>query len=72
MRTSFWVVIAAMVWLVGFVTGYSISARTGTEPGYFEAVEAAGYGGGSEMEKIEGISEEMQEYYKSLSEESEE
>lgn len=50
-----------------FYGGYTISARTGTEPGYFDAVEAAGYGGGGE--KIEGISDEMNQYYQSLLEE---
>ena len=50
-----------------FYGGYSLSVRTGTEPGYFEAVEAAGYGGGG-AEKIEGLSEEMSKFYRSLEE----
>jgi|Deesub1362A_J573_1020465.scaffolds.fasta_scaffold14529_3 hypothetical protein len=70
MKTIYWVLIAAIVWGGGFVLGYSISSKTGTEPGYFEAVEAAGYGGGSEL-KIEGLSEEMQKYYQELSESEE-
>jgi hypothetical protein len=53
--------------LFTFYGGYTISARTGTEPGYFDAVEAAGYGGGG-GEQIEGISDEMNEFYQSLSE----
>jgi hypothetical protein len=53
--------------LFTFYGGYTISARTGTEPGYFDAVEAAGYGGGG-AEKIEGISDEMNEFYQSLGE----
>jgi len=56
-----------LVSLLCFWAGYSFSARTGTEPGYFDAVEAAGYGGGGD-EKIEGVSEEMQNFYKSLQE----
>ena len=52
---------------VCFAGGYKLSASTGTEPGYFGAVEAAGYGGGGE--KIEGVTEEMSDYYKSLQEE---
>ncbi len=71
MKTGNWIIIAVLVWFVGFVAGYKISAKTGTEPGYFEAVEAAGYGGGSELEKLEGVSDEMMQYYKELSEESE-
>ncbi len=53
---------------VCFFGGYQLSAHTGTEPGYFDAVEAAGYGGGG-GEKIEGVSDEMSDYYKSLSDE---
>ncbi len=70
MKTIYWFLIAAVVWTGGFMLGYSISAKTGTEPGYFEAVEAAGYGGGSEL-KIEGLSEEMQKYYQELGESEE-
>ncbi|MBU0480539.1 MAG: hypothetical protein KKG47_05510 [Proteobacteria bacterium] len=50
-----------------FFGGYKLSANTGTEPGYFGAVEAAGYGGGGD--KIEGVTDEMSKYYKSLQEE---
>lgn len=70
MSRGFWILIAVIVWLLGFMAGYKISAKTGTEPGYFEAVEAAGYGGGSEL-KLEGVSEEMMDYYKELSGEEE-
>jgi hypothetical protein len=35
------------------------------DSGYFGAVEAAGYGGAAE-EKIEGLSDEIQDYYKTL------
>ncbi|RME64896.1 MAG: hypothetical protein D6778_07195 [Nitrospirae bacterium] len=61
--TVVWIIIAALVGIIGFGIGYSISKKTGTEPGYFEAVEAAGYGGGSELE---GLSEEAIEYLKQL------
>ena len=60
-------IIFLIVTAVCFVGGYKLSASTGTEPGYFGAVEAAGYGGGGE--KIEGVTEEMSDYYKSLQEE---
>lgn len=65
MKKAYGVLLALVFWGFGFMGGYAISAGTGTEPGYFEAVEAAGYGGGAD-EKIEGISDEMQEFYKSL------
>lgn len=67
MKKTYGLLLALIFWGLGFMGGYGLSAGTGTEPGYFEAVEAAGYGGGSE-EKIEGVSEEMQEFYKSLQE----
>jgi len=65
MATGTKIIVILVTSLICFYGGYSISARTGTEPGYFDAVEAAGYGGGGE--KIEGISDEMNEFYKSLS-----
>jgi len=67
MKNGVWLILALMAWGAGFLGGYSLSAATGTEPGYFDAVEAAGYGGGGE-EKVEGIDDEMQEYYRSLEE----
>lgn len=69
MKTGLWLVIIMLIAVSSFAGGYVVSSRTGTEPGYFAAVEAAGYGGGSE--KIEGISDEMMEYYKSLKQLSE-
>ncbi|NOX20361.1 MAG: hypothetical protein GXO99_03760 [Nitrospirae bacterium] len=69
MKTGSMLIIAILVWFVGFALGYTISAKTGTEPGYFEAVEAAGYGGGSELEGAEGLSEDMLKYYQEISEE---
>ena len=71
MKTSLWVLIVVVVATVGFLSGYSISAGTGVIPGYFDAVEAAGYGGGGD-EKVEGLSEDMEEYYKSLTADEEE
>lgn len=70
MKSGPQIIIILVVALFCFYGGYSFSAKTGTEPGYFDAVEAAGYGGGG-SEKIEGISDEMNEFYQSLSEEEE-
>jgi len=70
MRSNSKIIVITVVALFFFYGGYTISARTGTEPGYFDAVEAAGYGGGG-GEKIEGISDEMNEFYQSLGEEEE-
>jgi hypothetical protein len=65
MKNSQWFTVIAIIVAVSFLGGYQLSARTGSEPGYFEAVAAAGYGGGGEG-KLKGLSDEMHEYYKSL------
>lgn len=65
MKTGLWIAIAVAVGSLGFVSGYAASSATGIEPGYFEAVEAGGYGGATE-EKVEGIDTDMQDYYKDL------
>ncbi len=66
MKSGIWSLVLIIVTSLCFAGGYQMSAKSGTEPGYFGAVEAAGYGGGGES--VAGISEEMAEYYKSLSE----
>ncbi|MDX1776290.1 MAG: hypothetical protein R3297_06885 [Desulfobulbales bacterium] len=65
MKNTHWFILAVLILGLGFVGGYAVSAHTGTEPGYFGAVEAAGYGGATE-EKIEGLTDEVQDYYKNL------
>ncbi len=67
MKSGIWSLVLVIVAGVCFAGGYQMSAKSGTEPGYFGAVEAAGYGGGGES--VAGISDEMAEYYKSLTEE---
>ena len=52
---------------MAFLLGYSISARTGIEPGFFEAVETGAYGTLEASDKVEGLSVEDEYYYKSLS-----
>jgi hypothetical protein len=65
MKNTHWLILTILALSLGFAGGYAVSAHTGTEPGYFGAVEAAGYGGAAE-EKIEGLSDEIQDYYKTL------
>ena len=65
MKNIQWLILAILFWGLAFGGGYAVSAHTGTEPGYFGAVEAAGYGGAAEA-KIEGLTDEVQDYYKSL------
>lgn len=64
MKTGHWIAITVAVLVLSFSAGYRMSAHTGVQPGYFEAVEAGGYGG--EETTIEGISTEQQDYYKNL------
>jgi hypothetical protein len=58
-----------VVGVLAFLLGYGVSAETGVEPGFFEAVETGGYGAGPGGDAAaEGVSEEYRDYYKSLSE----
>ena len=69
MRTALWLANTLVVGLLAFFLGYGVSAETGVEPGYFDAVETGGYGVGAAGEAAtEGISEDLQNYYNSLSE----
>lgn len=68
MNTRIWIALVASGFLLAFFTGYNVSIGTGVEPGYFEAPEAGGYGAGAESKAPAGISEELQDYYKELSE----
>ena len=52
--------------MVAFLLGYAVSSRTGIEPGYFEASEAAAYGSVDEPTSTKGLSKEEQDYYESL------
>ncbi len=64
MKNAYWVLLALGLWALGFTGGYKMSASSGIQPGYFEAAEAGGYGAADTT--IEGISSEVQDYYKNL------
>jgi len=64
MKTGHWVLISLAVWVASFAAGFAVSKSTGVQPGYFEAAEAGGYGGGETS--IEGIDQKMQDHYKNL------
>lgn len=68
MKRQFWALIVVVGCFLAALIGYSISSSTGVEPGYFEAPDAGGYGASSEGAAPEGISDELQDYYKTLSE----
>jgi hypothetical protein len=65
MKTAQWVAVAGAIWIALFAVGYAASSATGVQPGYFEAVEAGGYGGAGDA-VIEGIDKKTQDYYKNL------
>lgn len=67
-RTALWVLTVITVGLLASLLGYSVSLKTGVEPGYFEAVEAGSYGAGAGDGDAgaAGMDEEMQDYYKKL------
>jgi len=52
--------------VLAFLLGYSISARTGIEPGFFAAVEVGSYGAPAGEAAIEGLSAQDADFYKSL------
>ena len=62
-RAGLWFAIVVVSSLFGFAAGYGVSARTGVEPGYFEAPEAGGYGVAPSGPKM---SDEMRKYYEGL------
>lgn len=64
MKTGIWILLCVIVWGLGFLGGYKLSYSTGVQPGYFEAAEAGGYGGGGDT--VEGIDKKTQDYYKDL------
>ncbi len=63
-RSGLWAAIALSAALLGFIVGYAVSARTGIEPGYFEAAEAGGYGVPASAKPK--ASEDLQKYYENL------
>ncbi|MDH3318580.1 MAG: hypothetical protein OEO84_02695 [Betaproteobacteria bacterium] len=63
-RVALWLAIALAAALLGFMIGYAMSARTGVEPGYFEAPEAGGYGVSPGSKSKTGA--ELQKYYENL------
>ena len=68
MNNRLWTIIVTLSFLLASLVGYNTSLGTGVEPGYFEAPDAGGYGAGAESAAPAGISDEMQDYYKDLSE----
>jgi hypothetical protein len=64
-RTSLWIAIIVAAGGLAFLVGFVVSKRTGVEPGYFTAVEAAGYGT-RPSGTAPGLTKEQEKYYREL------
>ena len=66
MQKSIYIALVAVLFTIGFLLGFNISAKTGVEPGFFEIAEAGGYGAGVDSKAPEGLSQDLADYYKDL------
>jgi uncharacterized membrane protein YiaA len=64
-RTSLWIAVIAAAGALAFLVGFAISKQTGVEPGYFTAVEAAGYGA-RPSGAAPGLTKDQEKYYREL------
>ena len=67
-RSRLWFAIVAATFVLSYMLGYVVSAKTGVEPGFFERPEAGGYGVTAEA-AAPGLDKDLQNYYKNLTEE---
>jgi hypothetical protein len=63
---ALWGAIVVLATVLGFLSGYALSARTGVEPGYFLAAETGGYGAPPKEAGAAGMSEQMRKHYEEL------
>ena len=66
--TRLWLALVLSIIVLSYLLGFVISSRTGVEPGFFEQPEAAGYGAATEKKSVQGLDENLQDYYKDLTE----
>lgn len=64
MKTVVWILLAAVIGVIGAAAGYAVSSKSGVQVGYFESAESGGYG--STGDSVEGIDTQTQDYYKNL------
>jgi hypothetical protein len=64
MKTGFWILLTAVIGIIGATAGYALSSKSGVQVGYFESAEAGGYG--SAGDSVEGIDTKTLDYYKGL------
>ena len=63
-----WTAIVAAAFLLSYLLGYVVSAKTGVEPGFFDKPEAGGYGAGAEASVTPGLDKDLQDHYSDLTE----
>lgn len=68
MKTGLWVSIVGTAAIIAYTLGFVVSKGTGVEPGFFEKAESGGYGVSGGDSAVEGVSEEMANYYNELKE----
>lgn len=68
MKTGLWLSIVAVAGLLSYSVGFVISKQTGVEPGFFEKAESGGYGVSADSSVGGGVSADMQDHYKQLTE----
>ena len=69
MKTKLWIAIVGVASILGYLLGFVMSEKTGVEPGFFEIAESNGYGVVADKKSVEGISSDIQDYYKGLTQE---
>ncbi|WP_455222751.1 hypothetical protein [Kaarinaea lacus] len=68
-RPRLWIAIVTTTFILSYLLGYVVSAKTGVEPGFFEQPESGGYGVVAEKSAAPGLDKDLQDYYKNLTEE---
>lgn len=63
-----WLAIVVAATVMAYLLGYTVSARTGVEPGFFEKPETGGYGVSADKAAAPGLDKDLQNYYNELSE----
>ncbi|MEJ2181643.1 MAG: hypothetical protein P8Y28_14735 [Gammaproteobacteria bacterium] len=63
-----WIAIVITAFILSYLLGYVVSAKTGVEPGFFDKPEAGGYGAGTEASVAPGLDKDLQDHYSDLAE----
>lgn len=63
-----WIAVVSTAFLLSYLLGYVVSAKTGVEPGFFDKPEAGGYGAGTEASVAPGLDKDLQDHYSDMAE----